>query len=81
LWETKAAILQELANRIFVSEDEAQAVVYSPIFHHIWEILASPSHVAQGSACWLLGLLAQYEFTIPSILEARGCERLVALLQ
>ncbi|KAJ7864023.1 armadillo-type protein [Mycena leptocephala] len=71
-WTTKAAILEELANRVYVSEGEARAVMDSPVFHHIWEILASPDPVAQGSACWLLGLLAWYEFAIPSILEARG---------
>jgi hypothetical protein len=81
LWTTKAAILEELANRIFASEGEARAVVDSPVFHHIWEILATPDPVAQGLACWLLGLLARYEFAIPSILEARGCEQFVALLQ
>jgi hypothetical protein len=70
-----------LANRIDVSEGEARVVVDSPVFHHIWEILASSDPVEQGLACWLLGLLTQYEFAIPSILEARGCERLVALLQ
>jgi hypothetical protein len=78
---TKAAILEQLANRIFASKDEARAVLHSPVFHHIWEILAWPDPVAQGLACWLLGLLAWYEFAIPSILEARGCERLVDLLQ
>jgi hypothetical protein len=77
---TKAAILEELANRIFASEGEARAVVDSPVFHHIWEILASPDPVARGSACRLLGLLTQYEFAIPSIVETRGCEQLVALL-
>jgi hypothetical protein len=80
LWVTKAALLEELANRIFVSEGDARAVVDSPVFHHIWGILASPDHVARGLACWLLGLLAWYEFAIPYVLEARGCERLVALL-
>jgi hypothetical protein len=81
LWATKAAILEELADRIFVSEGKARAVVDSPVFHHIWEILASPDARARGSACWLLGLLAWYEFAKPSIVEARGCEQLVALLQ
>jgi hypothetical protein len=69
-----------LADRIFVSEGEARAVVDSPVFHHIWEILASPDARAWGSACWLLGLLAYYEFAVPSILEARGWEQLVDLL-
>ncbi|KAJ7913980.1 armadillo-type protein [Mycena leptocephala] len=79
-WATKAAILQELANKIFVSEGEARAVVDSPVFHRICEILASPDPMAQSSACWLLGLLASYEFAIPSILETKGCEQLVAFL-
>jgi hypothetical protein len=78
---TKAALLEELANRIFTSEGDAGAIVDSPVFHHIWKMLVSSDHEAQGLVCWLLGLLAWYEFTIPSILEARGCERLVALLQ
>jgi hypothetical protein len=77
----KAAILEELANRIFESEDEAQVVVDSPVFHHIWEILASPDPAARRSACWFLGLLACYEFAIPCILETRGCEQLMAFLQ
>ncbi|KAJ7913986.1 hypothetical protein B0H13DRAFT_1873448 [Mycena leptocephala] len=79
-WATKAAILEELANRIFASEGEAQAVVDSSVFHHIWKILAWPDPVAQDLACWLLGLLASYKFVIPSILETKGCEQLVALL-
>ncbi|KAJ7906062.1 hypothetical protein B0H13DRAFT_2507920 [Mycena leptocephala] len=81
LWVTKAALLEELANRIFVSEGDARVVVDSPVFHHIWEILASPDPVARGSACWLLGLLAWYEFAVPSILKTRGCEQLATLLQ
>jgi hypothetical protein len=74
------AILEELADRIFASQGDARAVVHSPVFHHIWEILASPDPVACGLACRVLGLLTRYELTIPSIVETRGCERFIALL-
>jgi hypothetical protein len=78
---TKTAILEELTARIFVSNADVRAMVDSPVFHYIWEILALPDPVARGRVCWLLGLLARYEFTVPSILEMRGCEQLMALLQ
>jgi hypothetical protein len=79
-WATKAAILRELVKRIFSSEGDARMVVDSPVSRRIWEILASPDPVAQNSARELLGLLTQYEFAIPFIVETRGCEQLVALL-
>jgi hypothetical protein len=76
---TKVNILDELGDRTSVSEDDAQALVDSPIFQCIWEMLGSPDPKARSSSCSLLGGLAKHECTIPQILEMRGCERLVAL--
>jgi hypothetical protein len=73
--------MSELGQRVSASEVGAQAVVDSPVFYNIVETLASPHPVTRGLGCRLLGLLAQYECTIPPILEMRGCEQLVALLQ
>jgi hypothetical protein len=46
-WETKVIILRELGNRYYIFEDEAQAVVDSPAFHYIGEMLGSPDPVAR----------------------------------
>jgi hypothetical protein len=78
---TKVTILGELAYRIYVSEDDAQVVVDSPVFHYIWENLGSPDPMARRSSCNLLDSLAKHECTIPHMLEMRGCERLLALLE
>jgi hypothetical protein len=80
-WETKVTILKELGNKNCVSEDEAQVVVDSPVFHYIWEMLGSLDSAARISSCWLLFNMTQYKFTIPPILEMGGCGRLVALLR
>jgi hypothetical protein len=82
-WSTKSAILRALRARILVSENDhdAQAVVVSPVFRYIGEMLGSPDPGARRASCSLLGDLARYECSIPPILEMRGCERLVTLLK
>jgi hypothetical protein len=63
------------------SENYAQTVMDSSIFHYIWEMLESPDPEARASSYQLLNRLALYEFTIPHILKMRTCDRLVALLE
>ncbi|KAJ7872107.1 hypothetical protein B0H13DRAFT_2553919 [Mycena leptocephala] len=84
---TKDTIVRELtrrimafSSRVYGSKDDAQALVDSPVFHYIWEMLRSPDPVARSSSSNLLDSLAKHECTIPHILEMRGCEQLVALL-
>jgi hypothetical protein len=78
---TKVAILRDLSNRSGVVKHDVQAVVDSPGFPYIGEMLGSPDPAARFSSCRLLYRLAVYEYTIPHILEMRGCERLAALLK
>jgi hypothetical protein len=80
LWSTKATILEELIDRIS-SGNYMQMVVDSPGFIYIWELLGSPDPRVRSSSCKLLGNLAYLKLTLPPILEMRGCERLVALLE
>jgi hypothetical protein len=80
-WSTKLAILQELGNRYYGSEDDAQMVVDSPGFPYIWEIIGSSEPLVRCLWCKILYTLAWHKCTIPHILEMRGCERLVALLE
>ncbi|KAF8196698.1 armadillo-type protein [Mycena galopus ATCC 62051] len=77
-WSTKAAILSELAVRI--SAFNARAVVDSPVFPHVAEMLESPDARTRGASCKLLGSLGRHAPTAPAILELRPCERLWSLL-
>jgi hypothetical protein len=84
---TKVAILSELADRIPDSESypssevNARAVVNSPVFNYIAQMLGSPDAGARVSSCRLLGNLAYHECTAPAVLELKPCERLVSLLR
>jgi hypothetical protein len=82
-WSTKSAILRALRDRMLVSENDrdARAVVVSPVFKCVGQMLGSPDPGARRASCSLLGDLARYECSIPPILEMRGCERLVSLLE
>ncbi|KAJ7880337.1 armadillo-type protein [Mycena olivaceomarginata] len=79
-WATKAAILSELADRTESSEVEARAVVESPVFPHIAQMLGSPHPQARICSCRLLGNLAGFTSTAPAVLELKLCEQLVFLL-
>ncbi|KAJ7355612.1 armadillo-type protein [Mycena albidolilacea] len=79
-WATKAVILSELADRTESSEVEACAVVDSPVWSHIAQMLGSPDRQAQICSCRLLGNLAWFKSTAPAILELKLCEQLVFLL-
>ncbi|KAJ7830061.1 armadillo-type protein [Mycena olivaceomarginata] len=79
-WATKAAILSELADRVDPFEVEARAVVDSPVFPHIAQMLGSPHPRVRICSCWLLGNLARFESIAPAILELKLCEQLVFLL-
>ncbi|KAJ7880380.1 armadillo-type protein [Mycena olivaceomarginata] len=79
-WATKAAILSELADRTVSSEVEARAVVNSPVYSHIAQMLGSPDPRARINSCRLLGNLAKFKSTVPAILELKLCEQLVFLL-
>ncbi|KAF7350423.1 hypothetical protein MVEN_01347300 [Mycena venus] len=75
---TKGMILEELMMRS-ASETDARAIVDSPVFNFIMEMLESPDIVARIYSCRLLGRLAGHESSIPTILEVRIHERLMAL--
>ncbi|KAF7360410.1 hypothetical protein MVEN_00770900 [Mycena venus] len=76
---TKIAILSELTNRT-ESDVEARAVVDSPVFYHIAQMLRSPDTRLRSASCVLLVNLASHECIAPAILELDFCEQLVSLL-
>jgi len=78
-WKTKVVIMEELSLQTY-SENCAQTLVDSPVFHYIWEMVGSSDPVAKYSSRTLLGRLVRYKCTIPPIVKMGGCERLVALL-
>ncbi|KAJ7355589.1 armadillo-type protein [Mycena albidolilacea] len=78
-WSTKTAILSELVDRAD-SEDEARAVVDSPVFPHIAPMLESPDPQARSCSCRLLRSLARYKSIAPAVLELEPYEQLVFLL-
>ncbi|KAF7350472.1 hypothetical protein MVEN_01352800 [Mycena venus] len=81
LWSTKATIFEDLAVRAESNVDEARAVVDSPDFYYITQMLKSPDIGARISSCRLLGSLARHECTMEAILELRTCAQLVSMLQ
>ncbi|KAF8196773.1 armadillo-type protein [Mycena galopus ATCC 62051] len=78
-WSTKATILAELADRS-TSEVEARAVVDSPVFPYVAQMLGSPDPGVRISSCRLLGCLLLQESTAPAVLELQPWEQLVSLL-
>ncbi|KAF7354159.1 hypothetical protein MVEN_01103500 [Mycena venus] len=80
-WSTKAAILREVADRVRSSEGDACAVVESPIFPEVAQMLLSPDARVRSSSCQLLAELAWWDSTALAIVELKPCERLVSLLQ
>ncbi|KAF7350458.1 hypothetical protein MVEN_01351300 [Mycena venus] len=80
LWSTKAAIFEDLAGRAQSKVDEARAVVDSPDFSYITQMLKSQDIGARISSCRLLGSLARHECTMETILELRSCAQLVSML-
>jgi 3-methyladenine DNA glycosylase AlkD len=52
----------ELKSRV-KSQDEARAVVDSPVFSFIEELLGSPDTEVSGPTGWMLGELARHETT------------------
>ncbi|KAF7360379.1 hypothetical protein MVEN_00767700 [Mycena venus] len=76
---TKIAILSELTNRT-ESDVEARAVVDSPVFYHIFQMLWWPDIETRSASCMLIGNLASHECTAPAILELNLCEQLVSLM-
>ncbi|KAF7350424.1 Armadillo repeat-containing protein 3 [Mycena venus] len=81
LWSTKAAIFEDLANRAESKVDEARAVVDSPDFCYITQMLKSPDIGARISSCKLLKSLACHRCTMEAILELRTCVQLVSMLR
>ncbi|KAJ7850003.1 hypothetical protein B0H14DRAFT_2582206 [Mycena olivaceomarginata] len=79
-WSTKSAILADLTERARSSEVEARAVVDSPVFPCIVQMLGSPDPRLRSCSCRLLGGLASNKFTAPAILELETCARVVSLL-
>ncbi|KAF7350420.1 hypothetical protein MVEN_01347000 [Mycena venus] len=78
-WSTKTAILFELAERAS-DVGEARAVVDSPDFFHITQMLKSPDIGARISSCRLLENLAIHDCTTRAILQLRIFECLVSML-
>ncbi|KAF7356920.1 hypothetical protein MVEN_01027900 [Mycena venus] len=78
-WSAKAAILSELADRS-ESEGDARAVLNSPIFPHIAQLLESPDFKTRSSSCRLLGKLVSHKSTRLAILKLEPFERLLLLL-
>ncbi|KAF7360406.1 hypothetical protein MVEN_00770500 [Mycena venus] len=76
---TKIAILSELTNRT-ESDVEACAVVDSPVFYHIAQMLRWPDIETRRASCVLLRNLASHECTVPAILELNLLEQLVSLV-
>jgi len=66
-WSTKAAILLELAKRAEFSEADARAVVDSPVFPYVTQMLESPDARARSCSCMLIRSLASHECTVPAI--------------
>ncbi|KAF8196753.1 armadillo-type protein [Mycena galopus ATCC 62051] len=80
-WTTKAAILSELADRTLTSEADARAVVDSPVFPYIAQMLGSPVPRVRSCSRRLLGNLALRESTVWAMSDEKICERLVSLLR
>ncbi|KAF7340152.1 hypothetical protein MVEN_01933700 [Mycena venus] len=78
-WSTKAAILSELADRT-ASEVDARAVLDSPIYPYIAQMLRSSDTRTRSASCRLLGTLASHDSTALAILESNHCEWLVFLM-
>ncbi|KAF8196770.1 armadillo-type protein [Mycena galopus ATCC 62051] len=76
---TKTAIMSELANRS-TSEVEARAVVDSPVFPPVAQMIGSPNHGVRISYCRLLGSLLRFEPIAPTMFRLKPYEQLVFLL-
>ncbi|KAF8192725.1 armadillo-type protein [Mycena galopus ATCC 62051] len=79
-WSTKAAILSDLADRS-TSEAEARAVVDSPVFPHVAQMLGSPNAGVRISSCRLLQSLLSQASIAPAVLELKPCEQLLSILR
>ncbi|KAJ7880372.1 armadillo-type protein [Mycena olivaceomarginata] len=78
-WWTKRAILSDLFVRA-KSEVEARAVIDSPVFPYIGEMLKAPDPEARRCSCRLVASLALHKSTAPVTFDPATCEQLVCLL-
>lgn len=68
-------------SQISLSSDGTQAVVNANVLEHLPELLESPSAKARKRTCVLMEKLAFHPGSIPAILAANPCGKLVSLLR
>ncbi|KAK7033417.1 hypothetical protein R3P38DRAFT_3352554 [Favolaschia claudopus] len=76
-WETKMILLSQLDFRAQQLPSNAQAVVVSPVFALLGELLDSPHIGTRALTCKLLGHLASHA----SVLELNPCPKLVNIFR
>ncbi|KAK7031430.1 armadillo-type protein [Favolaschia claudopus] len=80
-WSTKAAILSEIADQTLSSEVDAIAVVDSPVFPFLPQMLEADDPGVKSASWRLIGNLAVHESIVSTILGLQVCGKLVLLLR